>query len=266
MTSTSRRRAGARLLVSALVAAALSLLTIAPAHAAAYRFWGLYELSGGTWTFLSVGVEEHVPADGSVQGVRYAVGDESVPRLPRATPTFDQICGATDALPGTKRVGLVVDFGRPADAEDGATPPESKAYCAVTPTDAKLVDVLRSVGELRMDKGLVCGIAGYPASGCGGPVAEVSADAAAADTPITLAGLAGATPSPSVSEASPTSSTPSAAGTPSPAGTAGTPGTDAEGTSSGTSTAAYVVAGLALLALIAFLVVRGRGAAARRDA
>jgi len=40
---------------------------------------------------------------------------------------------------------------------------------------------------LRVDKALSCGIDGWPATGCGDPVAHVSAAAASADTKITIA-------------------------------------------------------------------------------
>ena len=101
--------------------------------------------------------------------------------------------------------------------------------------------MLAKAGELRTEKGLVCAVSGYPATGCGGEVKEVSAEAQAADTPVTIAAPASATPTPAA-VATPISAQPTAEATSSSAGTV----------------AAYVVAGLAVLALIAYLVLRSR--------
>jgi len=82
------RRAPLRVVLAALVAACLSALTIAPAHAAAYRYWGFYQLSDGAWTFAQKGPDQTVPKDGSVEGWRFAVADEASTRYPRAVLTF----------------------------------------------------------------------------------------------------------------------------------------------------------------------------------
>ena len=69
---------------------ALSALTVAPAHAAAYRYWGFYQLTDGAWTFAQKGpATRPSPTDGSVDGWRYAVADEASTRYPRAVLTFD---------------------------------------------------------------------------------------------------------------------------------------------------------------------------------
>ncbi len=109
------------------------------------------------------------------------------------------------------------------------------------PTAATSTDVLATAGELRTEKGLVCAVAGYPATDCGSEVKEVSAEAQAADTPVTIAAPAAATPTPAA-VATPISAQPTA---------------EATSTSAGT-VAAYVIAGLAVLALIGYLVLRSR--------
>ncbi len=245
--SRASRRAPIRVVLAAVVAACLSALTLAPAHAAAYRYWGFYQLSDGAWTFAQKGPDQTVPKDGSVEGWRFAVADEASTRYPRAVLTFDQLCGTTPAQTGKKRVGLVVDFGRPADAADGATPPEPKALCAVVATDATSAVVLAVAGDVRTEKGLVCGVDGYPTTDCGGAVKEVSPEAKAADEPVTIAAPA-ATPAASAS-APAASSTDVAVAT----------------TSSGANVTAYVIAGLVLLALVGYLLVRSRSRA-RQDA
>lgn len=262
------RRAPVRVVIALLLSAAFAALTVAPAQAAAYRYWGFYQLTAGTWAFAQKGPDQTTPADGSVEGWRFAVGDESSSRLPRAVLTFAQLCGSTPAQEGSKRVGLVVDFGRPADAADGATPPQPKALCAVVKTAATSTDVLRAAGELRAEKGLICAVAGYPASDCGGAVKQVSAAAKAPDSPVQIA-LPSASSSSSLS---PTSSTSAASAAAPPSSAVASPAAEVAGTAassttagSGGTTIAYVVAALALLALIGFLVVRSR-AASRRDA
>ena len=251
-----------RVVLSLLLAGVFAALTIAPAQAAAYRYWGFYQLTDGAWAFAQKGSDQIVPADGSVDGWRYAVGDEQSTRFPRAVLTFDAICGATPAAAGQKRVGLVVDFGRPADSGDGATPPQPVALCASVPTDATSTDVLAKAGELRTEKGLVCAVAGYPAKDCGGEVKEVSAEAKAADTPVTIAAPAAATATPLSAHAGrPAREAPTTAATATPVAVA-TPisaqPTAGTSSTSGGTVAAYVIAGLAVLALIGYLFVRSR--------
>jgi len=232
------RRAPLRVVLAALVAACLSALTVAPAHAAAYRYWGFYQLGDGAWQFAQKGPDQTVPKDGSVDGWRFAVADEASTRYPRAVLTFEQLCATTPAVAGKKRVGLVVDFGRPADAADNASPPAPKALCAVVATDATSAAVLAAAGDVRTEKGLVCGVAGYPTAGCAGAVKEVSPEAKAADQPISIAAPAAAT-------ASATAGSADVATAPTSAGSGGT-------------VAAYVIAALVLLALLGYLLARSR--------
>src|SRR5680860_1125683 len=108
----------------------------APAQAAAYRYWGYFQLTNGAWAFAPTGSAQTVPKDGSIEGWRFAVGDESSTRAPRATPTFDDLCASTTAAAGTKRIGLVIDYGRPADSADGTQPPAVRATCVAVPEKA----------------------------------------------------------------------------------------------------------------------------------
>ena len=130
------QRAPIRAIIAVLLAAACTALSVGPAHAAAYRFWGFYQLADGQWAFAQKGSDQIVPKDGSVDGWRYAVADVNDVRFPRATLTFEQLCASTPAETGKKRVGLVIDYGRPADSADGTTPPEPTALCAVVAPDA----------------------------------------------------------------------------------------------------------------------------------
>jgi hypothetical protein len=180
----SVRRTGA---LAVLLGLAMSvLLPAAAAHAAAYRYWGYYQLTGDTWTFATKGPDQTTPADGSVEGWRFAVGTEGTSRFPRATPAFADICGTTSAGAGDKRVAVVIDYGRAADTADDTQPPAAVGRCAVVAKAATGLEVLSKVAEVRSDKSLICGIDGFPASGCGDEVKTVSAETKAADTPVTL--------------------------------------------------------------------------------
>ena len=159
----------------------------APAQAAAYRYWGYFHLEKGAWAFAQSGPAQFVPKDGAVEGWRFAVADESSVRDPRATPTFDALCAATKVAAGTKRVGLVIDYGRPADSADGTQPPAVRATCVAVPEKATGSDVLVAAGTtLRLSKGLTCGIDGWPSTGCGEKVNPVPAAAASPDTTVTI--------------------------------------------------------------------------------
>jgi hypothetical protein len=191
--------------LGALLALALGLLTAAPAQAATYQYWGYYQLTAGAWTFAQKGPAETNPADGSVEGWRWAITEESgtPPRNPRVTPAFNDVCGSAAAESGKKRVAVVVDYGRDVDG-DGATPPKPVAKCATVPTAATGAEVLAAVATVRNgDGGLVCGIDNYPATGCGGQVSTLTDAQKAADTPVTVLGAAAPSSTPGTASATP---------------------------------------------------------------
>jgi hypothetical protein len=148
-----------------------------------YRFWSYYQYTGGQWAFAQKGSEGVVPADGSVEGWRYAVGGAK-PRVPRAAGDFDAICGATPAETGKKRVALVIDPGTPEDSASGEAPPPATGTCVVTDPKATGAKILAAVKPVRIEKGLTCGIGGYPATGCGDPVKNIKVPAT--DQPVKL--------------------------------------------------------------------------------
>jgi hypothetical protein len=148
-----------------------------------YRFWGYYQWSGRQWSFAQKGSDAVVPADGAVEGWRYAVGGAK-PRVPRTAGDFDAICGPTPAETGKKRVALVIDPGTPSDSATGEAPPPATGTCVVTDLKATGAKILAAVAKVRIEKGLTCGIAGYPASGCGDPVKNIKVPAT--DAPVKL--------------------------------------------------------------------------------
>jgi hypothetical protein len=229
---TYPRRSGFRALVLtvvvAAVAAVMAVSSAGPAHAATYRYWGYYQLTDGAWTFAQKGPAETNPADGSVEGWRWAVTEESgtPPRTPRVVPAFEQVCGGDAAPSGTKRVGVVIDYGRTVDADGTATPPAPTSACAVVAVAATGAEVLAAVASVRTgDAGLVCGVNGYPATGCGGAVADLTDEQRAADTSVTLAAgptSAGAAPSGATPGATPLAPTETAGPLVSPVADSGT--------------------------------------------
>ena len=243
---TVRGRVGA--LVALGAAAAVLLAVASPAQAAAYRYWTYWQGVDGAWRFATVGPASAVPADGAVEGwafrVSGAAGDPDAD--PAAAPDFDAVCGSTPPAEDSKRVALVIDPGSPAIAPAGQAPPEPIEVCVVAEPDATGYDVLRSVTQVRVEGGLVCGVAGYPTGECA-PVlddAEVAAlsTAASASAPATAAAGSPASPAPT-SDASDATD----------AGSADPSGPPAAG-----SPIATVVVGLALVALAAWLWRRSR--------
>ncbi|WP_189599129.1 SCO2322 family protein, partial [Streptomyces lateritius] len=167
------------------VAAAVVLTpaAAAPAHAAGYRYWSFWESDGtGKWAYATQGPATARPADGDVIGFRFAVSEDANDAAqPSAAPDFAAICAGTEKAEkkaGTKRVAVVIDFGGPLDAPPGETPPDKllKAGCPRVREDATSAEALAAVAApLRYDSAaLLCGIAGYPAKGCGDQVAGTS--------------------------------------------------------------------------------------------
>lgn len=152
------------------------------AQAVGYRYWSFWEQNGTAWTYAAQGPSLVRPSDGDVQGFRFSVSEDSADAAkPRGTAGFGTICAKTPAADGRKRVALVIDFGTPADAPSGETPPSGRTACAQIAEDATTAEALASVAKpLRYDSNaLLCAIAGYPKKGCG---EQVSAEKAPAPT------------------------------------------------------------------------------------
>lgn len=185
MTAHRTLRLVLSLLAGFLLAGTVSVAQASTTEAAedGYRFWGYYQWTNGQWAFAQKGSDQVVPADGAVEGWRYALGGTK-PRVPRAAGDFATICGATPAEAGKKRVALVVDPGLPADSESGVAPPPATGTCIVTDAKATGAKILAATGPVRIEKGLTCAIAGYPATGCGSEVKNIKVPAT--DAPVTL--------------------------------------------------------------------------------
>ena len=156
--------------VAVLLTAAPAVMGGATAQATQYRYWTYWHGTHGAWQFSGVGPAAAVPADGEVEGWRFAVtegvrGQGQAPRIAVAA-AFRQFCGTRTAAAGQKRVAVVFDFGEAADAPDGQSPPAARGTCAVLPAGANGAAVLSQAATLRTDRGLVCAIAGYPQGEC----------------------------------------------------------------------------------------------------
>ncbi len=177
--SASPRPARVGVVVLLAMAAALVGIVAGPgeAEATSYRFWTYWTGGDSGWSFATVGASR-VPADGAVEGWRFAVSAASTSTAPpRTAKGFSAVCGSTPPVAGSKRVALVVDYGSASDAPPGVTPPAGVVtHCAVVPTSANGYAVLDDYASLRVESGLVCGIGGYPARGCGEPVSDPPTD------------------------------------------------------------------------------------------
>jgi hypothetical protein len=164
------RRALLLLLASLLLCAGAG-----QAQAAGYRYWSFWERDGDHWVYATQGPSLARPSDGDVQGFRFAVSEDSANAArPRGKADFAAICAKTPAQDGRKRVALVIDFGTPADAPGGETPPAARTACARVSPDATTAEALAAVAKpLRYDtNALLCAISGYPEKGCGEQVSQ----------------------------------------------------------------------------------------------
>ncbi|WP_030664810.1 SCO2322 family protein [Streptomyces rimosus] len=165
-------------LAAAATAGTLALTTAAPAHADDFRYWSLRHGDHGAWRTTAEGPGTYRPADGAVEGWRFAVfqADTKESVVPRAPADFDAVCAATPEKAGTKRVALVLDFGTAQDAPSGEKPPTVRSHCVQLPPEATTAEALaKAAPPLRYAaSGLLCAIAGYPRRGCGEAVTDRS--------------------------------------------------------------------------------------------
>ncbi len=143
----------------------------------AWRYWSYWTATDGTWQLAMTGAADVEAVDGSVQGWRYItagleIGEEF---SPRSDANFEAICGDTPKSETTARVAIVVDFGDASDYSEGVSLPEIISECVVVDSGSPSTLLLPDVVDLREEAGLICGINGLPASGCGEEV-EITTD------------------------------------------------------------------------------------------
>ncbi len=158
----------------------LTVLAASPALASTYRYWSFWDGAGGTWAYATQGPSSLRPADGSVQGFHFVVSKDAADQAapPRTAPDFTAVCSATAPVAGKKRIALVIDFGTPAEAQAGETPPQDapRTACAQVGPDATTAEALAEVAKpLRYNSAaLLCAVSGYPKQGCGEPLADTA--------------------------------------------------------------------------------------------
>lgn len=193
-----------------------------PAHADAYRYWS-YWTGGEQWTYSARGPGFRVPTDASVEGWRFVVSprDGSQAVAPATASGYDALCPGSAPPPADqKRVAVVIDFGAAGIAPVGETPPARSVRCLTVPETETGLQILQGVAQLRFHtSGLICGIAGFPATECPGQTVRTAASpspsrtAAAPAAPAPVAPVAPVaplgTPDPATSFPTPTP-TPSA--------------------------------------------------------
>jgi hypothetical protein len=162
----------------------------AAAAAPGYTYWGYYVWNAdkSQWDYMMVGANDTktLPEDGQVYGFRWALVVKD-PRLPRAEPSFDEICSEEpEPAAGQKRIAIVIDYGSETDAPEGSTPEQARGACAVVDESATVQQALETVAEIRTGNGgLICAIDNYPAEGCGDTFKN--ATEGPADQPVALA-------------------------------------------------------------------------------
>lgn len=172
----------------------LVLAPAVPASADTTAFWGYWQADGAHWAFAKTGPATAHPKEGAVEGWRFAKASGNTGVPPHAKPEFARLCGPSAAPAGSKRVAVVIDYGDPADAPGGATPPAVKTACAIVPADATGSDVLAKVARPTADKsGLICAIDSFGTCAQTAPAAAPSATPSAAATPARGRRSAGST-------------------------------------------------------------------------
>lgn len=227
-----RSRLAATLIVATV---ASGVFATVPGQATSYRYWTYWSGTDTTWTFSAVGPASALPADGAVEGWRFAVsaGLGGQGAQPGQTPAaaFGDFCAETPQRSGTKRVAVLIDFGGTADAPSGQSPPNVVGHCAQVPLDFSGSQILQQVAEIRSESGLVCAIAGYPAGECAPAVAD-SGRSPSAEPSDSKRGNA-ATSRPKAKESKPTAAANQPEDAPSPQRTAAKPTATAESGESG---------------------------------
>jgi len=153
-----------------------SAVLAGPVQASEFRYWTYWTSTEKDWSFSALGPAFR-PADESIiEGWRLAVTgvDATTPPRVEVPDVYDRACGNVEPQPGILRIAVVLDYGTPADAPSGESPPRLVITCTQVSEGATGFDALKSIAEIRSERGFVCGLSGYPATGCGRDAIETS--------------------------------------------------------------------------------------------
>ena len=148
-----------------------------------YVYWSFFTANAKSdWKYSSEGAGSVKPAEGTFIGYRWGVGEGEAPR---ATTDFDKVCAKTTAGQGQHLVALAIDPGTPG----AGTPSDVTEQCVSVNDNANALQILQGAAQVRLgsDNAMVCGINGFPATGCSypanaNPAAAISSTESAAAT------------------------------------------------------------------------------------
>ena len=253
---------------------ATSAILAAPVQASEFRYWTYWTTTSQDWAFSSLGPAFRPADESTVEGWRLAVTsvDATTPPRVEVADVYDRACGDVAPQDGILRIAVVLDYGTATDAPAGETPPSLVIACAEVPDGATGFDALKSITDIRSERGFVCGLSGYPATGCGRDTVEPRIEPSAKPTPSSRESPS-STPTTQSPQAQPLQ-TPSPTATTTPSAIAApmiisaTPVTPVTANSASTATppssglgpvlAIVVLAGIVVLGVLAWARSRGR--------
>jgi len=148
----------------------------APAQASEFRYWTYWTSTTQDWAFSSLGPAFRPAEEGIIEGWRLAVTGVDATKPPRVevADTYVRACGDVMPKAGILRIAVVLDYGTSADAPADQPPPGLVIACAEVSEGSTGFDALKSITDIRSERGFVCGLSGYPATGCGRDAIEPS--------------------------------------------------------------------------------------------
>lgn len=144
----------------------------------AYVYWSFFTAdSKSDWKYSIQGPASVKPNEATFIGFRWGIGEGEAPR---ATTDFDKICAKTDTPEGKKLVAVAIDPGSP----NPGNPSNVVESCVPVADDANALQTLQAASQVRLgdDNAMICGINGFPTSGCSYPASENPALAADSST------------------------------------------------------------------------------------
>ena len=155
-----------------------SAVLVAPATASEFRYWTYWTSTTQEWSFSPLGPAFRPADEGIIEGWRLAVTSVDATTPPRVdvADVYDRACGDVAPQADILRIAVVLDYGTAADAPAGESPPNLVVACAEVADGSTGFDALRAITEIRSERGFVCGLSGYPATGCGRDTIEQSTE------------------------------------------------------------------------------------------